>query len=321
MARRRVPFWQLGAEFSVPPGLGIVEGGPIPYKPEALQKKKANFANRMNLDPEIKCYLPGVPRAMYMPYPFQIIQSTDYIMMVFEYAGAVRTVYMKKQQAPADSWMGWSNGRWEGETLVIDTTDFNDLSWFDRAGNFHSDALHVVERITADGAGSSELRSHDRRSEGVHAAVEDQHAALSPHREECASPGIQVCRIRRRRASTGLSAKYRSNRRSQMNHRVLTSLGIAALAVALDRRLVGAGARRRSGSEGRPPRRRRQACSAAKPAAESRGPSPRTPDGVPDLQGYWTNNSYTPLERPNGVTKEFYTLRGIEGSREEERRT
>jgi hypothetical protein len=143
------PFWQLGAEFAVPPGAGIVEGGAIPYKPEALQKKKANFADRMHLDPEIKCYLPGVPRAMYMPYPFQIVQSTDHIMMVFEYAGALRTVYMNKQQAPADSWMGWSNGHWEGETLVVDTTDFNDQSWFDRAGNFHSDALHVVERITA----------------------------------------------------------------------------------------------------------------------------------------------------------------------------
>jgi len=143
------PFWQLGAEFSVPPGLGVVEGGPIPYKPEALQKKKENFADRMNRDPEIKCYLPGVPRAMYMPYPFQIIMSPQYIMMVFEYAGAVRTVYTKHSDAPADSWMGWSNGHWEGETLVVDTTDFNDLSWFDRAGNFHSDAMHVVERITA----------------------------------------------------------------------------------------------------------------------------------------------------------------------------
>jgi hypothetical protein len=143
------PMWQLGAEFSVPPGLGIVEGGPIPYKPEALAKKKANFENRMSLDPEIKCYLPGVPRAMYMPYPFQIIQSTDYIMMAFEFAGALRTVYMKPTPGPADSWMGWSNGRWEGETLVIATKDFNDLSWFDRAGNFHSDALHIVERITA----------------------------------------------------------------------------------------------------------------------------------------------------------------------------
>jgi hypothetical protein len=143
------PFWQLGAEFAVPPGLGVVEGGPIPYKPEALQKKKANFADRMRLDPEVKCYLPGVPRAMYMPYPFQIIQSTEHTMMVFGYAGALRTIYMNKTPGPADSWMGWSNGRWEGETLVIDTMDFNDLSWFDRAGNFHSEALHVVERLTA----------------------------------------------------------------------------------------------------------------------------------------------------------------------------
>jgi hypothetical protein len=144
------PFYQLGAAYSVAPGIGIVEGGTIPYKPEALQKKKDNFANRMTRDPEIKCYLPGVPRAMYMPYPFQIIQSPDHIMMVFEFAGALRTVYMKDQkEAPADSWMGWSNGRWEGETLVIDSTGFNDLSWFDRAGDFHSDALHIVERITA----------------------------------------------------------------------------------------------------------------------------------------------------------------------------
>jgi len=147
------PFYQLGAAYSVAPGIGIVEGGPIPYKPEALQKKKQNFANRMTLDPEAKCYLPGVPRAMYMPYPFQIVQSTKQIMLVFEFAGALRTVYMADQtEAPADSWMGWSNGRWEGETLVIDSTGFNDLSWFDRAGNFHSDALHVVERITATDA-------------------------------------------------------------------------------------------------------------------------------------------------------------------------
>jgi len=145
------PFWQLGAEFSVPPGLGVVEGGPIPYKPEALQKKKQNFANRATLDPEVKCYLPGVPRAMYMPLPFQIIQSTDHIMMVFEFAGGLRTIYMKKQEAPADTWMGWSNGHWEGETLVINTDSFNDLSWLDRAGNFHSDAMKVVERITATG--------------------------------------------------------------------------------------------------------------------------------------------------------------------------
>src|SRR6476660_620385 len=141
---------ELGAISAVPGGLGIVVGGELPYKPEALAKKKENLANRLKLDPEIKCYLPGVPRAMYMPFPFQIIQSQKHTMMIFEYAGAVRTIYMDNQvEAPADSWMGWSNGRWEGETLVIDTKGFNDLSWFDRAGNFHSDAMHIVERITA----------------------------------------------------------------------------------------------------------------------------------------------------------------------------
>jgi len=140
----------LGAEDAIPPGLGVVEGGAIPYQPAALAKKKDNFAKRLTLDPEIKCYLPGAPRAMYMPYPFQIIQSSNTLMMVFEYAGAVRTINMgKPTEAPADSWMGWSNGRWDAETLEIDTTGFNDQTWFDRAGNFHSDALHVVERLTA----------------------------------------------------------------------------------------------------------------------------------------------------------------------------
>jgi hypothetical protein len=140
----------LGAEDAVVPGLGIVEGGPLPYLPAAAAKKKENSEKRLSADPEIKCYLPGVPRAMYMPQPFQIIQSAKHIMMAFQYGGAIRTIYMDGHtEAPADSWMGWSNGRWEGETLVIDTTGFNDLSWFDRAGNFHSDALHVVERITA----------------------------------------------------------------------------------------------------------------------------------------------------------------------------
>ena len=143
---------ELGASNAVPGGLGITDG-PLPYKPEALAKKKENFANRLKLDPEIKCYLPGTPRGMYMPFPFQIIQTPAYIMIVSSYARAVRTIYMTNQtEAPADSWMGWSNGHWEGETLVIDTTGFNDQSWFDRAGNFHSDQLHVVERITATDA-------------------------------------------------------------------------------------------------------------------------------------------------------------------------
>ena len=143
------PVREMGGLGIVPGGVGVVEGGPLPYKPEALAKKKENFAKRMELDPEVKCYQPGVPRAMYMPYPFQIVQNPKHIMMVFEFAGAVRTVYMDNHTPePADSWMGWSNGRWEGETLVIDTRGFNDLSWFDRAGNHHSEMLRVTERIT-----------------------------------------------------------------------------------------------------------------------------------------------------------------------------
>jgi hypothetical protein len=142
------PVVALGAAYSIPGGLGVVDGE-IPYKPEALAKKKENAARRLELDPEIKCYLPGVPRATYMPYPFQIIQSQKHVMIVHEFAGAVRTIYMDDHtEAPADSWMGWSNGKWDGESLVVDTRGFNDQTWFDRAGNFHSDALHVVERFT-----------------------------------------------------------------------------------------------------------------------------------------------------------------------------
>jgi hypothetical protein len=140
----------IGALSAMPPGLGIVEGGVVPYLPVALAQKKENFEKRFAEDPEAKCYLPGVPRMMYMPYPIQIIQGTSHIAMVSEYKSALRDVYMDNhKKAPADSWMGWSNGKWEGETLVIDTTGFNDRSWFDRAGNYHSDSLHVVERITA----------------------------------------------------------------------------------------------------------------------------------------------------------------------------
>ena len=144
---------QLGAINAVPPGVGVVDNGAIPYRRELLAQRAENYKNRTGLDPEARCYLPGVPRAMYMPQPFQIIQSADHIMMAFQYAGAVRTIYMKDHKpAPAPSWMGWSNGRWEGETLVIETTALDDRTWFDRAGNFHSDEMKVTERISARSA-------------------------------------------------------------------------------------------------------------------------------------------------------------------------
>ena len=143
------PVASLGAVFAVPPSLGVVEGDEIPYLPAAAAKKKANQANWVKLDPEVKCYLPGVPRATYLPYPFQIVQSQKNILISYEYANAVRVVNMEAPtKPPAESWMGWSNGRWEGETLVIDVTSQNEDTWFDHAGNFHSDALHVVERYT-----------------------------------------------------------------------------------------------------------------------------------------------------------------------------
>ncbi|HEY1910955.1 MAG TPA: hypothetical protein VGG73_08535 [Vicinamibacterales bacterium] len=139
----------MGAVGSVPPGMGIVEGGEIPYLPAALAKKKENQENWLTRDPEIKCYLPGVPRATYMPYPFQIFESSKAIFFAYEYAGAVRNIYLKDPgPAPVDSWMGQSVGKWDGDTLVIDVTGFNEETWFDRAGNHHSDKLHVVERYT-----------------------------------------------------------------------------------------------------------------------------------------------------------------------------
>jgi len=145
-AGQMVPLGAIGA---VPPGQSVVEGGEIPYLPAAAAKKKENFAHRLELDPETKCFLPGVPRATYMPYPFQIVQSRKTILIAYQYDSATRTIYLDSaRKAPIDSWMGWSNGRWEGETLVVDVTGFNEDTWLDRAGDFHSDALHVVERYT-----------------------------------------------------------------------------------------------------------------------------------------------------------------------------
>jgi hypothetical protein len=148
-AATKGPLAALGAWGGEPAGLGVVDGDEIPYKPEALAKKKQNAAKRLELDPEVKCYLPGVPRAMYLPYPFQIVQTPASMLMVFEYASAARDIDMQKiPDAPVDTWMGYAGGYWEGDTLVIDTKGFNEQSWLDRAGDFHSDKLHVVERLT-----------------------------------------------------------------------------------------------------------------------------------------------------------------------------
>ena len=144
------PLVELGAIGAIPAGLGIVEGGSIPYTSEARAKQQENRADWLALDPVVKCYMPGVPRATYLPFPFQIIQSPDHVVMAYEFASASRIVYMDRPdfEAPIFSWMGHSRGHFEGDSLVIDVTDQVPDTWLDRAGNHHSDALRVTEGYT-----------------------------------------------------------------------------------------------------------------------------------------------------------------------------
>jgi len=135
-----------------PPGLGVVEGNEIPYTAAAAAKKKENYANRATADPtEANCFMPGVPRATYMPLPFEIVQTPKLVAIRYEFAHALRGIPMDGSPHPEgvpDAWMGDSRGHWEGDTLVVDVKNLIDQTWFDHAGDFHSDALHVVERYT-----------------------------------------------------------------------------------------------------------------------------------------------------------------------------
>ena len=150
-AARPGPVVALGALGAIPGGLGVVEGGEIPYQPWAAAKQQENFDNWLTADPAVKCYMPGVPRATYMPFPFQLVQTPEYILIAYEFASASRVIYMNRPdfESPVDVWMGHSRGRWEGETLVVDVTSQVPDTWFDSAGNFHTNAVHVVERYTA----------------------------------------------------------------------------------------------------------------------------------------------------------------------------
>ncbi len=143
------PMFQMGAEGAEPAGEGIIDSDTIPYTPAAAAKAKENLANRMKLDPELKCYMPGIPRANYMAFPFQIVQGNKDIAFAYEFATANRAVNMGKfREGQVDTWMGTSNGHWEGDTLVIDVTGLNGNSWYDRVGDFQTENTHVVERFT-----------------------------------------------------------------------------------------------------------------------------------------------------------------------------
>ncbi len=146
-------FWALGSLAAIPAGQSVVDGdGKIPYKPEALAQRDENRAGWPKSDPETNCYLPGIPRATYMPFPFQIVQGGGNILFVYTYASANRLVNLGEPIVPpVDTWMGQSNGRWDGNTLVVETTGFNGSTWFDRSGNYHTNALKVTERFTVVG--------------------------------------------------------------------------------------------------------------------------------------------------------------------------
>jgi hypothetical protein len=142
-------FWQLGAIAAIPAGQSVVEGGTIPYLPAALAKRDENRAGWPASDPEAKCYMPGIPRATYMPFPFRIVQGDGDLLFAYEFASANRIVHMSNhQEPPVDSWMGWSNGHWDGDTLVIEVTGNIEQTWFDRSGNHHGALMKVTERYT-----------------------------------------------------------------------------------------------------------------------------------------------------------------------------
>jgi len=148
-----VPVFSYRGEFGVPPGLSVVQGGDIPYLPIAIPQREENFRNRLTADPETKCYMPGVPRITYTPHPFQIVQSATQVTTVYEYAHVFRNLYLNSPhpKGPIQWWMGDSRARWDGDTLVVDVVHFNDRTWLDRSGNYHSADLHVVERYTRTG--------------------------------------------------------------------------------------------------------------------------------------------------------------------------
>jgi hypothetical protein len=164
-------------------------GGKIPYLPTALATRKQNFANRATADPETKCFQPGVPRATYLPSPFQIFQNGRGVYIVYQDVHAYRIIYL--DASPHNQGLGYamgdSRGHWEDNTLVADVTSFSEATWLDGAGNYHSDALHVVERYTRK----------DRDTLIYEATIEDPNVFARPWKIKMplrlqTGPGVQI---------------------------------------------------------------------------------------------------------------------------------
>lgn len=152
-----------GSRRDAPPGAGVVEGGTIPYKSEALAQRKRNFDTRLREDPRLKCWTLGVPRSVYYPAPFQVLQRDRDLTLVHQFGHQVRTIFTNGSDHPLEKeqgfWLGDSRGKWEGDTLVVDVADFHDETWLDRAGNYHSSQLHVTERWKLLDANTLEYRA------------------------------------------------------------------------------------------------------------------------------------------------------------------
>ena len=193
-------FWQLGALFAIPAGPSVVEGGTIPYLPAALEQRERNKANWPAADPETKCFRAGIPRSTYLPYPFRIVQGDGDIMFVYEFATSNRTVRMKNHLSPdevlVEQWLGWSNGRWEGDTLVIDVFGLIPDTWFDRSGNYHQ-GMTVTERYTPTRREPPLVRGDDHGSQDVLAPLEDIDAVVSQDGAQRRDLRVQVRRVRR----------------------------------------------------------------------------------------------------------------------------
>ena len=189
---------EYGVLAAMPPGVGVVVEGEIPYQDWAREQRQKNFENRWREDPEAKCYLPGVPRATYMPFPFQILQGTGQIMIVYGFAEANRTIHMDKddpEPPPIDSWMGRSHGRWEGDTLVVGGRRLHRAGLVRPRGQLRQRHLARDRAVHADRPELVDVRGDARRRERLHRSVDHPYAAVPPSRGTRPGAGVQVCRV------------------------------------------------------------------------------------------------------------------------------
>ena len=247
------------ASFNMLAGRSVVAGGAIPYQGWAAQQRAENFQNRQTADPLSKCYMPGVPRAMYLDFPFQIFQTPSAVAMAFEWELDYRLIHMDGTPHPSDGsdfWMGDSRGHWDGDTLVVDVSDINDKTWFDMAGDFHSGELHVVERY----------RMTDRDTIEYQATMEDPKVFTKPW-------------------TINIALHRRMDRDRLFEYSCESELEEVTGAFTREDRTWY------PGSTAAPPVELAPSTRVPPPPAEHVANIRRTPDGKPDLQGFYESKA------------------------------